>query len=231
MVTSIKTYKISIAVLLALLAVSSGTGAYLYQARTNEISRSANLNRQISTLNNQIDSLKTDISIVQNGDSPDSQASLKTRVALLENEIVQLNATINQLQATSQLQATEIKDLNSKIQDLQSQIDQLLHLPLQSIAVSVVGQQFSWTFTCSTPCDNSTPGVLTVPHDRTVVMSVTSLDVYHTIAIPTLGLKADAILGRTSIISFKAPAGTYAILCVELCGPGHANMTASLVVV
>ena len=99
-----------------------------------------------------------------------------------------------------------------------------------TIHVNVTGQRFSWSFNCTSPC-SSAGNVLTVPADTVVVLNITSIDVFHSFAIPALRVKADAIPGRFNTLWFRAPAGTYIIQCYELCGNGHAFMIGKLNVV
>lgn len=54
---------------------------------------------------------------------------------------------------------------------------------------------------------------------------VTSSDVIHSFAVPSLGVKMDAITGRLNQTSFIIKrAGAYYGQCSELCGIGHAFM-------
>lgn len=108
---------------------------------------------------------------------------------------------------------------------------QILKPPNQSIRVIVAGQQFSWSFNCSDPCSSPSLGVLVVPRDTMIILTVTSSDVFHALGILELGVKVDAIPGRSNTISFSAPSGTYKILCIELCGLGHSTMRGTLTVV
>jgi cytochrome c oxidase subunit 2 len=98
-----------------------------------------------------------------------------------------------------------------------------------AIHVTVTAQRFSWSFNCTSGC--GVASVLTVSHNTTIVLDITSIDVFHSFGIPELRVKADAIPGRTNTIWFSAPAGTYKIRCYELCGNGHAFMIATLNVV
>jgi cytochrome c oxidase subunit II len=100
-----------------------------------------------------------------------------------------------------------------------------------AVHVNVVGQRFSWSFGCTTNCDNITPGVLTVPANTTIILNITSIDVFHSFKIPSLKVGADAIPGRYNVVWFTAPVGIYVIQCFELCGNGHALMIAKLNVV
>jgi len=54
---------------------------------------------------------------------------------------------------------------------------------------------------------------------------VTSGDVLHSFAVPSLGLKIDAVPGRLNTLSMQgAKAGIYYGQCSELCSSGHAFM-------
>ena len=98
-----------------------------------------------------------------------------------------------------------------------------------ALHVNVTGQRFSWSFNCTSGC--GVPAVLTVPHNKIVILNITSIDVFHSFGIPDLRVKADAIPGKYNLIWFQgSTAGTYRILCYELCGAGHAFMIAKLVV-
>ena len=99
----------------------------------------------------------------------------------------------------------------------------------KAIHVNVTAQRFSWSFNCTSGC--GVASVLTVPHNTTIVLDITSIDVFHSFGIPALRIKADAIPGRTNSVWFSASVGTYRIQCYELCGNGHAFMIATLNVV
>jgi heme/copper-type cytochrome/quinol oxidase subunit 2 len=64
-----------------------------------------------------------------------------------------------------------------------------------------------------------------LPLNIPIKIIVTSSDVLHSFALPSLGLKMDAIPGRLSeqVILIENP-GTYWGMCSELCGPYHAFM-------
>ncbi|OLD11749.1 MAG: hypothetical protein AUI93_04140 [Crenarchaeota archaeon 13_1_40CM_3_52_10] len=93
------------------------------------------------------------------------------------------------------------------------------------------GHQFYWTF--SYPRPNGTihqdVGMFRVPVNSTIVLDVTSNDVFHDFGIIEFKIKTDAIPGRTNTIWFVPyHAGNYTIQCFELCGTGHYYMTATL---
>lgn len=109
-----------------------------------------------------------------------------------------------------------------------------LVVPPQSadaLHIGVIGQQWSWTFVY--PNGAKVVGNLTVPAGRTVILNITSTDVAHSFGITGLDVAKDAIPGRYNALWFKAPSDNsiYTIRCKELCGVGHAFMTAKLTVV
>ncbi len=95
--------------------------------------------------------------------------------------------------------------------------------------ISVVGRQWSWTFVYP---NGHSQGNLTVPAGQDVVLTVTSIDVTHSIFIPSLAVGIDATPGKNNTFWFNQPqTGVYIIRCRELCGFGHAGMYTQLVVV
>lgn len=66
---------------------------------------------------------------------------------------------------------------------------------------------------------------LVVPVKTQVRVVITGADVIHCFAIPSLGIKADAIPGRLNQVSFLAKRpGTYYGQCSEICGSDHSFM-------
>ncbi len=97
-----------------------------------------------------------------------------------------------------------------------------------AMTVEVVGSQFNWQFVYPNGHESST---LRVPEGKTVRLSVTSTDVFHTFGVPELRVKTDAIPGQRTDTWFVADeTGTYEVRCFELCGAGHSYMTADVVV-
>lgn len=111
--------------------------------------------------------------------------------------------------------------------------------------VVVTGHQWYWQFyypangsSFSTVYDPNTGvttgGALWAPAGATIQLNVTATDVVHSFNIPGLGIRIDAIPGRTNIISFQvpsvAPGTAYLIQCTEFCGTYHGIMRATLVV-
>ena len=66
---------------------------------------------------------------------------------------------------------------------------------------------------------------LVVPVNKNVVVQVTGADVIHAWAVPSFGVKIDAIPGRLNETWFRAEReGIYYGQCSELCGKDHAFM-------
>jgi cytochrome c oxidase subunit 2 len=96
------------------------------------------------------------------------------------------------------------------------------------LTVSVQGREWFWDVTYIGGA--ATSNELHVPVGRFVDVSVTTGDVIHSLWIPQLSVKADAIPGQTNHLRFTAHrTGTYLAECAEFCGIQHAHM--SLVVV
>lgn len=112
-----------------------------------------------------------------------------------------------------------------------------LYLPVRSDdVIRIKARQFVWEFTQSgrdrlldTPDDIETINQLTVPVGKKVVFELQSLDVLHSLWIPNLRLKQDAVPGRTIKGWFEATkTGVFPIACAELCGSGHGIMKGEL---
>jgi cytochrome c oxidase subunit 2 len=71
----------------------------------------------------------------------------------------------------------------------------------------------------------TTDNAVVVPVDTLVEMQLTSTDVIHAWAMPSMGVKTDAVPGKLNDTWFKADApGVYYGQCSELCGNGHGFM-------
>ena len=112
--------------------------------------------------------------------------------------------------------------------------------------VEVIGHQWFWEFCypANGTCANSTydastntvsGGAMWVEPNTVVQINVTSSDVVHSFNAPGLGVRLDAIPGRTNSLAFNVPnaaAGTeYLIQCTEFCGQFHGTMRSFIVVV
>ncbi|HEY1809347.1 MAG TPA: cytochrome C oxidase subunit II [Acidobacteriaceae bacterium] len=130
-----------------------------------------------------------------------------------------------------------------------------------SMQVEVVGQQFEWYFrypgedaafgvtrpqlvnaAAGNPLgldpkdprgnDDLVSSALVLPVGREVDLRIRSLDVIHGFFIPAMRLKQNAVPGLVLHVHFTPiAAGTYPILCSQVCGLGHARMQAELRVV
>jgi cytochrome c oxidase subunit II len=111
--------------------------------------------------------------------------------------------------------------------------------------VDVIGHQWQWEFcypsngTCYTSTYNVatntvTGGALWATPGATVQINVTGADVVHSFNIPQLGVRIDAIPGRTNYFAFQvpdvSPGTTYLIQCTEFCGTFHGTMRSLLIV-
>lgn len=75
------------------------------------------------------------------------------------------------------------------------------------------------------------PAVIQVKSGQPIELDVTTADVQHGLDIPDLGIKETVQPGKTTTISFVAPAkGEYRVACGVICGPHHDDMTGKLVV-
>ena len=73
---------------------------------------------------------------------------------------------------------------------------------------------------------------LVVPVNKIVHVLVTGADVIHAFAVPSFGIKIDAVPGRINETWFKATReGLFHGQCSELCGKNHAFMPISVRVV
>jgi cytochrome c oxidase subunit II len=127
-----------------------------------------------------------------------------------------------------------------------------LNTPKADLTVKATGKQWFWTYTypdqkleydsimltdkerkerlakdpnADVPRLLSVDNELVVPVNKTVVVQVTGADVIHAWAVPSFGVKIDAIPGRLNETWFKAEReGIYHGQCSELCGKDHAFM-------
>ena len=75
------------------------------------------------------------------------------------------------------------------------------------------------------------PSRIEVPQGDEVELIVTTTDVEHGLAVPTLGIREPVQPGTSTIVRFKATtAGTYPMKCSVLCGRDHDKMTGEIVI-
>jgi cytochrome c oxidase subunit 2 len=106
----------------------------------------------------------------------------------------------------------------------------------KKLTICVTGRQYIWRYTYGSDCKSNPFGKhlpysyqqMVVPARTTVVLVIQATDVIHSWWVPSLGGKFDAVPGYTQYTWFKAPrAGAlYHGQCAQLCGRGHAAMTA-----
>ena len=132
--------------------------------------------------------------------------------------------------------------------------------PPGSEPVEVLARQFAWSFRYPGPdgrfgrteprlvneaagnpfgLDDADPAAkddivianLRVPAGRSVLLTLRSLDVVHSLFVRELRIKQDLVPGMQIPLHFQADVpGTYEIPCAELCGLGHHQMRATLIV-
>ena len=97
------------------------------------------------------------------------------------------------------------------------------------LPVEVTAMQFAFIF--HYPDAQITSGELHVPTGQQVELHMEARDVIHAFWVPQFRLKQDVIPGQPTVLSFTATkAGTYPIVCAELCGPYHGGMRSNVVV-
>ena len=98
-----------------------------------------------------------------------------------------------------------------------------------TLPVEVTAMQFAFIF--HYPEGDITSGELHVPVGQPVELRMKALDVIHAFWVPEFRLKQDVIPGQPTVLSFTATrAGTYPVICAELCGPYHGGMRTTVVV-
>jgi cytochrome c oxidase subunit II len=94
------------------------------------------------------------------------------------------------------------------------------------LTIKVFAQQFAWRFEYPGQ-GNLKSYELVMPLDRDVKFEMTAADVIHSFWIPEMGQKQDVLPGvETTIVVTPTKAGSYSLICTELCGLGHATMRA-----
>ncbi len=101
--------------------------------------------------------------------------------------------------------------------------------PKAAMEIRATGQKWKWLFTYNglgTPDD-----ALHVPVNTPVRMIINSVDVIHSLYIPSFRTKMDAVPGRYTDLWFKATqTGEFPIFCAEYCGTSHSDMLSRVVV-
>ncbi|UCE85836.1 MAG: cytochrome C oxidase subunit II [Deltaproteobacteria bacterium] len=111
-----------------------------------------------------------------------------------------------------------------------------LQLPPHDEQVRIQGEQWAWRITYPGPDgqfdtadDIETVNDLRVPNDKVILFELTAKDVLHSLWIPELRLKQDAVPGRTIRGWFRPTReGEFEVICAEICGFAHSMMKGSL---
>src|SRR5512141_683113 len=126
-----------------------------------------------------------------------------------------------------------------------------LNIPKADVTVKATGKQWFWSYSypdskfefdsLMVQTKDLKPGQprllavdneMVVPVNKVVRVLTTGADVIHSFAIPSFGIKIDAIPGRINETWFKAEReGMYYGQCSELCGKDHAFMPIAIHVV
>ncbi|MEB3200435.1 MAG: cytochrome c oxidase subunit II [Synechococcaceae cyanobacterium] len=97
------------------------------------------------------------------------------------------------------------------------------------LPVELTAMQFAFIF--HYPSAGITSGELHVPVGQPVELRMKANDVIHAFWVPQFRLKQDVIPGQPTVLTFTATrAGSYPIVCAELCGPYHGGMRSTVVV-
>jgi cytochrome c oxidase subunit 2 len=75
------------------------------------------------------------------------------------------------------------------------------------------------------------PAEIRVKKGQMVELTVSTADVQHGFAVPGLGIKEPVQRNRPAVIVFEArQAGTFPVACSIICGSGHDDMQAKIIV-
>ncbi|MFB6091773.1 MAG: cytochrome c oxidase subunit II [Haloquadratum sp.] len=93
------------------------------------------------------------------------------------------------------------------------------------VVVRAEAFQWGWEMFYPQAGNFSNGNTIVIPADRPVYLKVTSRDVIHSLHVPKLGLKQDAMPGQVNTIRTVAyETGTYQGYCAEFCGVAHSQM-------
>jgi cytochrome c oxidase subunit 2 len=100
-------------------------------------------------------------------------------------------------------------------------------VPDNAVPIHVTARMWQWTFEYPNGLQTDT---LFVPVQTPVKLSLTSMDVNHSMYIPAFRIKKDVIPNRTNVMWFSTPEPkAYDIACAEYCGLRHAYMYTKVV--
>jgi cytochrome c oxidase subunit 2 len=101
--------------------------------------------------------------------------------------------------------------------------------PRDAMEIFVVGKQWMWKF-------QHTEGLreineLHVPVGAKVMLTMTTEDVIHSLAVPAFRIRTDVVPGRYTHVWFQATkTGRFHLFCTEYCGTNHSGMNGWVVV-
>jgi cytochrome c oxidase subunit 2 len=98
------------------------------------------------------------------------------------------------------------------------------------LVISVMGQQWSWSF--EYPEQDVKSNRLVLPVDQPILLELESADVLHSFWVPEFRVKQDLVPGDTKQLRITpTKIGNYRLRCAEICGTGHSQMLADVQVV
>lgn len=94
------------------------------------------------------------------------------------------------------------------------------------VRIEALATRWAWQFRYpGLPEKPMTEGIVHIPAGRMIELEVTSSDVIHSLWIPRLAGKIDAVPGHITYLRLRADRpGRYGGQCSEYCGTGHAAM-------
>lgn len=94
--------------------------------------------------------------------------------------------------------------------------------PEDALHIKATARMWSWNFDYGNGVQTDT---LYVPRDKAVVLDLISVDVVHSLYIPSFRIKEDMVPGRTNRMWFIGQkSGDYELFCAEYCGLSHSYM-------
>jgi cytochrome c oxidase subunit 2 len=100
-------------------------------------------------------------------------------------------------------------------------------IPEDAVPIAVTARMWTWSFQYPNGLQTDT---LFVPVRQAIKLSLTSMDVNHSMYIPAFRIKKDVIPNRTNVMWFSTPEPkSYDIACAEYCGLRHAYMYTKVV--
>lgn len=98
------------------------------------------------------------------------------------------------------------------------------------IMIQVEARQWGWKFTYPEH-EALVSGQLALEVGQPIVLELNSVDVLHSFWVPEFRVKQDLVPGQTTKLRIEpTKEGTYKVRCAEICGTGHADMRAEVLV-